>query len=199
MDINTLLTTLGTGQWVHAGAKDSPEISAVLQKSADACFELNAMAPSRSADRERLLRTLLGSVGSSCVVNSPFRCDYGYNIHLGDNFIGNYNLSILDEAPVVIGDNVMIGPNCSLVTITHALDAGQRADGIMTARPITIGNNVWIAANVVVLPGVEIGDGAVIGAGSVVVKSIPAGMLAVGNPCRPLRAITAADRVDVLL
>lgn len=186
---------LSEGSWLHGGAKDLPEVSERLQRCADTCFEINSLRPSQTAARDRLLRGLLGSAGANLVINAPFRCDFGYNIHLGDNFIGNFNLTILDEAAVNIGDNVMIGPNCTLATIVHAMLPDQRNDGIMRALPITIGNNVWLASNVIVLPGVTIGDGAVIGAGSIVTKSIPANTFAAGNPCRPLRPITETDRV----
>ncbi len=198
METAKILELLNAGHWLRAGARDLPEVSALLMKTADACHEFNLLKPSMTGRRENMLREMLGSVGDGVVINSPFRCDFGFNIHIGNNFVGNFNLCILDEAEVTIGDNVLIGPNCSLITITHALDRDQRNEGIMSAKPIVIGNNVWIASNVVVLPGVSIGDGAVIGAGSVVTKSIPAGMLAVGNPCRPLREITDADRVELL-
>ena len=172
---------------MYAAAADCPEISKALLRCADACFELNAIRPSDVDKRNALLRGLLGSVGRNFVVNGPFRCDLGFNIHIGENFVGNFNLTILDEAEVRIGDNVMIGPNCTLITITHALGGDDRNAGLMRARPITIGDNAWLAAGVTVLPGVAIGEGAVIGAGSVVAKSIPPYTLAVGNPCRPLR------------
>lgn len=191
----TVFAILTSGRWLHGAAADFPEVTAALIRSADICHELNSLRPSMSDERMALLKSLLGSMGKNTVVNSPFRCDFGFNIHLGDNFIGNFNLTILDEAPVRIGDNVFIGPNCTIATITHALDAGQRNEGIMAAHPVTIGCNVWLASNVTVLPGVTIGDGTVIGAGSVVTRSLPSGVLAVGNPCRILRPITDADRV----
>lgn len=197
MDFDSLLNALNRGLWVSAAAKDCPDVADALLRCADMCHEFNMLPPSKSEKRNELLKSLLGKAGNGLTIHSPFRCDFGFNIRIGDNFVGNFNLSILDEAEVTIGDNVMIGPNCSLITITHALTAAQRNAGVMAARPITIGNNVWIAANVVVLPGVEIGEGAVIGAGSVVTKSIPANMLAVGNPCRPLRLVTDEDRVEV--
>lgn len=183
-----------SGQWVRASAADSPEISAMLTSCADACFELNNLKPSLKEERLQILKGLLGKTGKNLVIHSPFRCDFGFNIRIGDNFVGNFNMTVLDEAEVTIGDNVMIGPNCSLITITHALHHDQRNSGLMAARPITIGDNVWIAANVVILPGVEIGEGSVIGAGSVVTRSIPAGVLAAGNPCRPLRPLADSDR-----
>lgn len=194
--IDRLLDLLRTGQWIYGKAADIPEISTMLTTCADACFDINQMRPSLKAERQEAFRKLLGKVGENLVIHSPFRCDFGFNIRIGNNFVGNFNLTILDEAEVTIGDNVMIGPNCSLITITHALDPDQRNEGIMAARPITIGDNAWIATNVVILPGVEIGEGAVIGAGSVVTRSIPAGMLAAGNPCRPLRPVSDSDRVN---
>ncbi len=123
------------------------------------------------------------------------RC-FELNIRAGKNLICNYNVTILDEGEVTIGDNVFIGPNCSIYTIIHALNPQQRNGGIMRSAPVTIGSDVWLGGNVVVLPGVTIGDGSVIGAGSVVVKDIPSGVLAVGNPCKVVRPITAADDVE---
>lgn len=195
MDRNVFELLASDGAWVYGSAKDLPEVSALLRRTADICFEINSIRPSDAARRDVLLRGLLGSAGKSMVINPPFRCDFGHNIHIGDNFIGNFNLTILDEAKVSIGDNVMIGPNCTLATIIHAMLPAQRNAGIMRAKPISIGDNVWLASNVTVLPGVTIGDNAVIGAGSVVTKSIPAFTFAAGNPCRPIRPITDADAV----
>ena len=112
-----------------------------------------------------------------------------------DHFVGNFNLTILDEAPVTIGDHVFIGPNVGIYTVNHALLPDQRNAGIMRSLPIAIGNNVWIGGHTVVMQGVTIGDNTVIGAGSVVTHDIPAGVVAVGSPCRVLRKITEADRV----
>lgn len=182
---------------MHAGARDVPEAAEALTACADLCRRYNSLAPSMADARRKLLNQLLGSIGEGSVINQPFRCDFGFNIHIGRNFVGNFNLTILDEATVTIGDNVLIGPGSTLITITHALMPDQRAEGIMQARPITIGDNAWLAANVTVLPGVTIGEGAVIGAGSVVTRSIPPMTVAVGNPCRPLRPVTDADRVTV--
>jgi len=125
-------------------------------------------------------------------IEAPFRCDYGYTIRLGKNFYANYNLTILDCAPVIIGDNVFVAPNVVLATAGHPVEAEPRVAGWEFAHPITIGDNVWLGANVVVLPGVRIGAGTVIGAGSVVTRDVPAGVVAVGNPCRVLRPIRTA-------
>ncbi|MBJ2195961.1 MAG: sugar O-acetyltransferase [Muribaculaceae bacterium] len=182
------------GMWHHGIV---PEIGVPLAETEELCYELNALPPSRKTERETILRRLLGKVGERFIIHSPFRCDFGKQISIGENFIGNFNLTILDEGPVTIGDNVFIGPNVSIYTIVHALDASQRNDGVMRSRPVTIGNNVWLGGNVVVLPGVTIGDNAVIGSGSVVTKDVPPSVLAVGNPCRVLRPITEADRIPV--
>ena len=107
---------------MYAGASELPEVSQKLDEIADKCFVLNSLKQSQKAERQKLFRELLGSVGESFSILSPFRCDLGFNIHIGENFIANYNLLILDEAEVRIGDNVMIGPNCSLITVTHHPD-----------------------------------------------------------------------------
>ncbi|MBQ0059589.1 MAG: sugar O-acetyltransferase [Lachnospiraceae bacterium] len=128
------------------------------------------------------------------VITAPFYCDYGCNISVGDNFYTNHNVTILDGAPVTFGDNVFIAPNCVFSTAGHPIDAEQRNQGLEIALPITVGNNVWIGTQVSVLPGVTIGDNTVIGAGSVVNKDIPSGVVAAGNPCRVIREITEADK-----
>lgn len=161
---------------------------------ADMTHELNLMRPSMAAERESLLRRLLGKAGKAFTIVSPFYCDYGYNISIGENFFMNTNCVILDGAKVTFGDNVFIAPGCGFYTAGHPLDSGRRNSGLEYAYPITIGDNVWIGAQVCVLPGVTIGDNTVIGAGSVVTRSIPAGVLAAGNPCRVIREITEADK-----
>lgn len=128
------------------------------------------------------------------VVNAPFWCDYGYNITVGDYFFANRYCQILDGAKVTFGNHVFIAPNCCFTTAEHAIDAEQRKEGLEVAKPITIGNNVWIGAGTTVLAGVTIGDNTVIGAGSVVSKSIPSHVVAVGVPCRVLYEITERDK-----
>lgn len=152
-------------------------------------FQYNSIAPWHSDQRKDLLKTILAKIGENFTVEVPFYCDYGYNIEIGENFFSNMNLVILDGAKVTIGDNVFIAPNVSLYTAGHPLDVKQRNAGLEYAYPITIGNNVWIGGNVVILPGVTIGDNAVIGAGSVVTKDIPTNALAVGNPCKVVKEI----------
>ena len=126
-------------------------------------------------------------MGRNVVILSPFFCDYGTQISIGDDTYINFNMTVLDEAPVTIGSHVFIGPGCSLLTAVHPLDALERNKGIEKALPITIGDNVWLGGNVTVLPGVTIGEGSVIGAGSVVTRSVPPHTVCAGNPARILR------------
>ncbi|MNY21902.1 putative acetyltransferase [compost metagenome] len=123
------------------------------------------------------------------LIEQPFMCDYGYNIEIGKNFYSNHNLIILDAAKVTFGENVFVAPNCSFYTAGHPVNFAERNEGLEYAHPITVGNNVWIGGNVVVLPGVAIGDNSIIGAGSVVNKSIPENVIAVGNPCKVVKTI----------
>lgn len=138
-------------------------------------------------ERKAILRTLLGSAAKDFVIESPFHCDYGYNIHLGENFYANVGCTILDGGEVRFGDNVLLAPNVGIYTAGHPLDVQQRVAGKEYAYPITIGNNVWIGADVSILPSVSIGDNTIIGAGSVVTKNIPANVVAVGNPCKVIK------------
>lgn len=179
-------SALASGEWVDGF---NPVYTRALRRCGELCFQYNSTAPSRSDEREAIARRIFGSVCRNFTIHSPFTCDFGFNIRIGDNFVGNFNLTILDEAPVVIGDNVFIGPNTTICTVVHALDAPRRNDGVMRCLPVTIGDNVWIAANVVVLPGVTIGEGAVVGAGSVVTKDVDPFTLVVGNPAKFIRKI----------
>lgn len=187
------LEKMRAGYWLRA---ITPQIGAALRRAEELCFRLNQLPPSRSEARETILRELFGHLGSGVILHSPFRCDFGTQISIGDGFVGNFNLTILDEAPVTIGNRVFIGPNTGIYTVNHALLPDQRNEGIMRSLPVTIGDDVWIGGNVVITQGVTIGEGAVIGAGSVVTRDIPAGVVAAGNPCRVLRPITEADRVE---
>ena len=174
-------------------ANNDAELLAERQAAADMTYELNRLRPSQVAEREAVIRRLLGRTGKNVSIVSPFYCDYGYNIETGENFFMNMNCVILDGAKVTFGDNVFVAPGCGFYTAGHPLDAERRNAGLEYALPIRIGNNVWIGAQVCVLPGVTIGDNSVIGAGSVVTKDIPSGVLAAGNPCRVIRPITEAD------
>lgn len=156
------------------------------------CQKYNNVPYDNFEERKNLIRNLFGKVKGNFLIEQPFYCDYGYNIEIGENFYSNHNLVILDPANVIFGDNVFIGPNCGFYTAQHPLDIEKRNKGLETALPIKVGNNVWIGGNVTVLPGVSIGNNCTIGAGSVVVKDIPANSLAVGNPCKVIRKLENA-------
>lgn len=168
-----------------------PELFRACQRSKRLCARINHRV--RSASRNRLLKKLLGHLGSDSYFEPPVYFDYGYNTFVGDHFYGNHNLTVLDTGRITIGDHVFIGPNVGLYAPAHPLDIETRNAGLESAAGITIGNNVWIGGSVCVLPGVRIGDGAVIGAGSVVTHDIPPNVVAVGNPCRPIRAILQGE------
>ena len=170
-------------------ANNDAELAAERLMCKDICHEYNSLRPSETGRRKELIAGLLGKTGKSFLIEQPFYCDYGYNIEIGENFYANVNCVILDGARVRFGDNVFIAPNCGFYTAGHPFDVELRNRGLEYARPITVGNNVWIGGQVCVLPGVTIGDDCVIGAGSVVNRDIPAGCLAAGNPCRIIRKL----------
>lgn len=175
------------GQWFSW--KDA-EIQESLKKARSLVYRFNNTAPNDYDAREVILKELFGSMGEGCLIEAPFRCDWGKHIRIGHNVFVNYNCVFNDYGKITIGNDVLIAFNVLLVTSTHPVNPLQRRDirndGI---KDITIGNNVWIGAGVVVLPGVTIGDHAVIGAGSVVTHDIGANSLAVGNPCRKIKQI----------
>ena len=160
-----------------------------LKQTAEVLWRYNALSPVQDRERMLLLKDLLGVTGERLKIVPPFFCDYGFNIELGEDFFANTNLCILDEARVTFGSNVFLGPNCSFYTAGHPLDVEQRNQGLEYSLPITVGDNVWMGGNVTVVPGVTIGSDTVIGAGSVVTRDIPAGVLAAGNPCRVIRSL----------
>ena len=172
----------------------NPELEAEILRCKDVCFQYNQLHPNDRKGQREILEGLLGAVGKEAVFMPPFWCDYGYNISVGDFFYANHNLIITDGAKVSFGNHVFVAPNCCFTTAEHAIDPEQRKAGMEVAKPITVGDNVWIGAGVTVLAGVSIGDNAVIGAGSVVTRSIPSNVVAVGVPCRVMRPITEADR-----
>ncbi len=163
-------------------------------KCKNLCAKFNNLLPEKINERQEIIRMLLGTEKNNFLIEQPFYCDYGYNITIGENFYANHNLIILDPGKVEFGDNVFIGPNCAFYTPQHPLDFETRNKGLEYAFPIRVGNNVWFGGNVVVLPGVTIGDNTVIGAGSVVTKDIPANVIAAGNPCKIIRYISDEDK-----
>jgi maltose O-acetyltransferase len=157
---------------------------------------INDATPDQDAERDAALTELLGSFGEHSNIRPPFRCEYGYQIHVGDRVFANFGLVCLDVAPITIGDDTRIGPGVQLLTPTHPLAPDRRREGWESARPITIGRNVWLGGAVIVCPGVTIGDDTVVGAGSVVTRDLSAGVLAVGNPARVVRSIAESSRDD---
>lgn len=157
------------------------------------CQAYNALPVDAAEQRKAALRKILGSTGERFCIEQPFHCDYGYNITLGEDFYSNYNLVILDDAPITIGNHVFIAPDCGIYAAGHPINVAQRNEGLEYAKPVSIGDNVWIGGGVRILPGVTIGSNTVIGAGSVVVKDIPNGVLAAGNPCRVIRPLTPEE------
>ncbi len=158
-------------------------------------YQYNQLDPTRIKARNQLLKSLFGNTGNKFFIEPPFRCDYGYNISIGDNFYANYNLCILDGASVTIGNDVMLGPNVSIFTAGHPIDPELRAEGWEFSLAITIHDKVWIGGNTVLNPGVTIGENSVIGSGSVVTKDIPANVIAAGNPCKVIRSISEKDKL----
>lgn len=172
----------------------NPIFEEEIAKCKDKCYRFNQLHPNDREGQLALLHEILGSMGANTIITPPFWCDYGYNISVGDFFYSNHNLIITDGTDVKFGDHVFIAPNCCFTTAEHAIHPEQRKAGVEIAKPITVGNNVWIGAGSTILAGVSIGDNSVIGAGSVVKKSIPANVVAVGVPCQVIREITQAEK-----
>jgi galactoside O-acetyltransferase len=163
------------------------------QRRSDLIFDYNQTRPSETERRRSLLEAILGSVGARTVLLSPFHAGFGSNVHIGDDFFGNVNLTFVDDVEIRIGHGVMIAPGVTLTTTGHPIHPDLRVDFRRFSEPIIIEDKAWIGSNVVVLPGVRIGYGAVVGAGSVVTHNIPAMTVAVGVPCRVVRHITDQD------
>lgn len=166
-----------------------PEFLRRLETTRQKLWEFNHLNPSKTAELKALFRNIVEDCGENFHINQPFRCDYGCNIHIGENFFANFNLTILDEARVTIGDNVFIGPNVSIFTACHPIDPEARNTGVEWAEAVTIGNNVWLGGDVTILPGVTIGDNCVIGAGSVVTKDVAANTVVGGNPAKIIKLV----------
>lgn len=156
----------------------NPAYEAEIRKGKEKCFKYNQLSPNDRAAQSEILKYLLGKMGKDTVITPPFWCDYGYNISVGDYFYSDHGMIITDGAKVTFGDNAFVAPNCCFTTAEHAIDPEMRKAGVEIAKPITIGNNVWI------------------GAGSVVTRSIPEHAVAVGVPCKVMREITEADRTS---
>jgi maltose O-acetyltransferase len=174
------------GEWY---LPDDPELAADTRRRVALCTAYNAADSAPVGERARILRDLLGSVGEQVRIRPPFHCDYGYHISIGDRSFVNFGAVLLDAAPITIGSDVQVGPYVQFLTPTHELDADRRRAGWERAEAITVGDNVWLGGGVIVCPGVTIDEDTVVGAGAVVTKDLPAGVLAVGNPARVVREL----------
>ena len=178
---------LHTGELYLPGDEEiMKEQTACLEK----LYDYNATRPSEGEKRARLLKEMFASVGEGCYIEPPLHSNWGgKHCHFGKNVYANFNLTLVDDGPIAIGDNTMIGPNVTIATASHPKDAGPRRKGLQFNRPVRIGSNCFLASGVIVCPGVSIGDDAIIGAGSVVTREIPSGVLAFGNPCRVVESL----------
>lgn len=190
----TELEKMRAGDWFLPRDR---ELTSLRKQAKAACKALNQAGPEPFKAHQQLARALFGQLGS-CYIEPDFYCDYGFNIHLGQRFYANHHCVMLDAAPIVIGDDVLLGPAVHIYTVTHPLDAQQRVQGYEQGKPVRIGHRAWIGGGSIILPGVTIGDDAVIAAGAVVKQDVPAGSLVAGNPAQlvRLRADDPASRVN---
>jgi maltose O-acetyltransferase len=166
------------------------ELVALRMRARRICERINSTPQSKLGDRKSQFESLLGKTGNGFYIESSFQCDYGGNIHLGDNFYANFGCVVLDVASVTFGDNCKLGPQVGIYTATHPIDPFERARGLEFAQPITIGDHVWIGGNATLLPGIVLGNNTVVGAGAVVSKSFPEGNIVIGgNPARIIKNI----------
>lgn len=171
-----------------------PDIMKVQSSCLDRLYDFNHTRPSQGEERVALLKEMFAEIGRSCWIEPPFRANWaGYFVHIGDYFYANAGLTLVDDGPIYIGNKVMFGPNVTIATANHPIEAELRAVGLQYNKPVRIGDNAWLGAGVTVVPGVTIGENAVIGAGSVVTRDIPANTVAVGNPCRVIRQVSDRD------
>ena len=172
-----------------------PEIAAEQVRYLDRLWEFNQLKPSDLEAKTAYMKAVFAECGDNNYIELPFHANWGgRNTHWGSNIYANFNLTFVDDGQIYIGDRVLFGPNVTVATASHPTDPERRAKGLQYNRDVYIGENVWIGANAVILPGVHIGKNSVIGAGSVVTKDIPENVVAVGNPCRVLREIEESDR-----
>lgn len=173
---------------------DDEDLVAEQTQCLEKLYDFNHTRPSEGEKRGGILKELLAEVGENCYIEPPLHANWGKYTHFGNHVYANFNLTLVDDTDIFIGDRVMIGPNVTIATAGHPIDPELRKKVAQYNIPVYIGNNVWIGAHAVILPGVHIGDNTVIGAGSVVTKDIPANVVAVGNPCRVLREMNDRDK-----
>lgn len=177
---------LDNGEWYYFL---DDEVVKRKAKAAKLCQEFNEISANNPEEQTKKIKEIFGSYGNNISVQSRFNCDNGKNIHVGNDFLSNYNLTILDIAPVNIGNNVMIGPNVDIYTVNHPMTAKGRREYLAKGLPVTIGNDVWIGGKVSIMPGVTIGDNVVIAAGAVVTKDVPNNSLVGGVPAKVIKEL----------
>ena len=174
---------------------DDPEIKKEQVPFQDKLWEYNQLKASDIEKKQQYMHEVFAECGDNCYIELPLRANWGgHHLHLGSHVYANFNLTLVDDGHIYIGDYVQIGPNITIATANHPIDPELRKRGLQYNKDVHIGNNVWIGANTIIVPGVTIGDDTVIGAGSVVTKDIPSHVVAVGNPCRVLREVSEHDR-----
>ena len=173
---------------------NDPEFIGGLNDRLNILYELNATLPHETEKKRLIYKKYFGSAGKNLYIELPFRASWGYNIYWGDECYANFNLTVVDDVEVRIGDHVLFAPNVTVTTSGHAIDPELRKKTAQFSLPVVIGNNVWIGANSVIMPGVTIGENSVIGAGSVVTRDVPPNVVAFGSPCRVYREIGERDR-----
>ncbi len=161
----------------------------------DRLWEFNQLKPSQYEEKTKYMKEVFAECGDDCYIELPFRANWGgHHVHFGNGIYANFNLTIVDDGHVYVGDQVMFGPNVTIATANHPIDPALRAKGLQYNKDVYIGENVWIGAGVIIVPGVRIGKNTVIGGGSIVTKDIPENVVAVGNPCRVIREVSDRDR-----
>lgn len=172
----------------------TPDMHVEQANQLEILYDYNHTRPREKEKRQELLKSFFAELGSDCYFEPPMHANWGKNTHVGNTVYANFNLTLVDDTDIYIGDNVMFGPNVVLATAGHPVEPERRSRQAQFNLPIRIGDNVWVGAGAVVLPGITIGENSVIGAGSIVTKDIPANVVAVGNPCRILREINDRDK-----
>lgn len=183
---------------MHSGELYNPGDPDIMREQTtfqEKLYEFNQTRPSQWELRCRLLREMFAEIGDMCYIEPPLHSNFGgHHVHFGDYIYANYNLTLVDDTHIYVGDGTMFGPNVTLATAGHPIDPQLRGKGLQYNMPIRIGRNCWLGAGVIVMPGVTVGDNTVIGAGSIVTKDIPSNVVAVGNPCKVLRPASDRDR-----
>ena len=183
---------------LHSGVlydPNDPEVFAFQRICMERLYEYNLLRPSQQDLRDAMLKEMFAEIGEGCYIEPPLHSNFGgHHVHFGKNIYANYNLTLVDDTHIYVGDCTMFGPNVVIATAGHPIDPELRSKGLQYNLPVYIGRNCWLGAGVIVMPGVTIGDNAVIGAGSIVTRDIPSNVVAVGNPCRVLREVGEHDR-----